>query len=134
MKLWLPRLLTGILSLFILLSCDNTPPKKKTLNRQQALSIITEWSGISEFPVPIKDLQIEETGNMMTRGFLVTIMISKESITEWIKTIPQLNTVTPKVYSNDIEEYNIQMKNPNKFGTLLIFPHDNKMTLSVSHS
>jgi hypothetical protein len=124
---------------FILLftSCEESPKGTKVpkqINRIEAFNLVEEWSGIKKYPVSKSIIQIEERGNMFTRGFLITMNISTEVAQEWIKKEPLLMNIIPEIYNNGIERYDLKINQDGKHGELIIYPDENKVTLKVSRS
>jgi hypothetical protein len=123
----------SIISFLIIfnVSCSKNNKKSK-VNRIEIINIVKKCSGISSFPIPNKEILVEEKGNMFARSFLIVMIISNRERESWLKSLNLLKDIEPKTYNDGVLEYLLKPENGAIRVELTSYPKENKVTLRVS--
>jgi hypothetical protein len=63
-------------------------------DRQSALTCIQEWGRLAPFPKTARNVQIETTGGMFTRGFRASFQGTPKEIEQWLSESPGIRDAT----------------------------------------
>ena len=77
------------------------------MNYHDGIAATKKWARINEFPASATNIDVEITGSIFTREFVVTFEASIADIDQWLTQTPGTATVTPAI-ENGIRKYTIE--------------------------
>ncbi len=76
-------------------------------NYRSALAATKEWARLSDFPALAEDITVTTTGNIFTRGFIVTFTAPLDAINGWLAASAGTAGVDP-VVAGSVRRYRIE--------------------------
>jgi hypothetical protein len=77
-------------------------------NRKNVIQTVMKWGRLEPFPVREKELFIQSTGSMFTRGFRVRFHAPASKIEDWLKASPGTREAGPERPTSTTRKYFIR--------------------------
>ena len=97
-------------------------------NYYSALEATKEWARTAEFPSSAGSIDVEITGGVFSRGFVVTFDAPLADINNWIDKSPGSSNVTPE-NTNGTRTYSIEAGGGAQFAEIQV--DDEKQTVTI---
>ena len=139
MKKIIIRILIGIVVvLFLFIGLFIVPYFTNTImpwDRSNAIETTLLWGGLAELPDATENLNIETSGSMFTRTFILEFQLPQTELHEWLARSKRLKDLTPTIQSDGTKLYEVYPGERRAMGgTVLINPRNGSVKIKMSWS
>jgi len=101
-------------------------------DKQESIQTTLEWGGLAPLPVKTSNVNIEKTGLIFTREFIIEFKATENQLKDWIKNSKRLKNNIPKLQGSR-RIYDIHPDEEESFGGN-VKVEDNSVTIKMSWS